>query len=261
MKIITRFSPLLLLLLFACQAGLAQAPRMFLVHEDVLHPAMATEYLAACKEMKDLLEQAGEDQWYWSSSMTNEFRVRHVSEIGSMADLDEVHNHWNKRKEMLGEEKFNELMSRMQQCYRQHNNSVVVLRSELSHMPEGDIDITTPGQNFRHFQMISFADTDYKKAEKLVKKVRRVHEENESTFYYRVYEYAMGGTMPQMIVVASGTDAAEYEARRLQIRKDLQPHLKPLMEELMPLVIDYSEERGEMLPAISLMPAEVIAED
>lgn len=229
--------------LLALPVLLAQSERqLFVVHEDQVIPGMMDDYMELMGEVAAAFKAKGNEME--STTYTREdFSVIHVTPIESMADLDRNMSAYF--SEMMGEEEFKQAFSRFDKHYHQHGDYVVALNEELSYMPEGNLDPTTPGQPYRLWQYYTVSADNHDEVYELAKEMKALHKNSGSKLNWRIYEPVLGIMGPQFVVVMSGKNAAELENRMSATKQLLKGKDMEIGQQILKLTIEYRTLRGE----------------
>jgi hypothetical protein len=211
---------------------------------------MIAEYEAICKELIAACKQHGVEEANWIALATNNFTYNYISPIDNMAELDE--NIFSSLGEKMGEGALTALFNRMDKCYSDHVDYVISLDKELSYQPSG-INQMPEGQMYRNNVRYYIAPENYKKANEIAKKYKKLFAEKGSKMYYRVYRSGYGSNGTFFLVAVAAESPEAYERMSAENRKVLGAEGAKLNQELMEVMTKMDVMQGWMRPDLSYM--------
>ncbi len=134
----------LALALFAlplCTAFAADAPPkpdLYVIHEEIVPPAMVPRYEAVTKEMLGVLAEKNvtNPSMAFTTFMTTDMHYVFVSRLqGGLGGLDAMYNAWMSLPETIGKEKFKDLETRSAATMSSYNEMIIMRRADLSYEP------------------------------------------------------------------------------------------------------------------------------
>ncbi|MBT8252780.1 MAG: hypothetical protein HKN00_01805 [Flavobacteriaceae bacterium] len=215
----------------------------YAVHEDIVKPSKMAQYEAVAKEFTEVMNKyKGEvaDLTYLCA-MTDNMRYMFVWPIDKMADLDK--NPIGEVREKMGAEKFDDMMSRMDECYDSHSNYTISLDKEMSYMPEG-ISQTQEGMNYREYHYYYTSPSMVQKLAKKGKAIKDHHQKVNSDSRYRVYRSGFGTAESFFMVAISAKDAAHMAEMQQANMSKLGPDYQKLLNDALKYTTRYEKYTG-----------------
>jgi hypothetical protein len=198
----------LLLLPFAfLQAQDASKSQMYWVHEDVVKPAMVSDYETICKELTSNLKKHNIQEMNAIVANISDNRYLWVSPIASMSDIN--YTAFNTLSEKMGADKMSALFDKMDKCYDIEQNYIIHLDKELSYMPDG-ITQTPEGEEYRKFHYYHYIPGNSEVVNKKITAIRNLFEQKDSKLNYRVYRSGFGTRGAFYMVAVAAKDAVDY---------------------------------------------------
>lgn len=211
--------------------------QMYNVHEDHVKPSKVAEYEQIGKELIAELKKHQIKGVNWISLATDDFRYAFLSPINKLGELDS--NMFAELEEKMGEGKLGKLFERMDKCYSDHNNYVLVLDKKLSYMPEG-ITQVPEGENYRENSIYYFSPENQSKAMELAQKYKDLYSKMNSKFPYRIYHSGFGAGGTYILVAMAAKDPADFYQKQMANSDLLGDEGLKLQKELLQ-IIDKSE--------------------
>ncbi|NNE76965.1 MAG: hypothetical protein HKN31_07815 [Pricia sp.] len=198
----------LLLLPFAfLQAQDTSKSQMYWVHEDVVKPAMVSEYETICKDLTSNLKKHNIQEMNAIVANISDNRYLWVSPIASMSDIN--YTAFNTLSEKMGADKMNALFDKMDKCYDIEQNYIIHLDKELSYMPDG-ITQTPEGEEYRKFHYYHYIPGNSAVVNEKITAIRNLFEQKDSKLNYRVYRSGFGTRGAFYMVAVAAKDAVDY---------------------------------------------------
>ena len=113
----------------------ASTPQSYWVHEDVVKPAMLTEYETTCKELTANMKKHNIQELNVIVTQTTDNRYLWVSPINTMADIDRPV--FKTLSEKMGADNMKALFDNMNKAYDIEHDYIIQMDKELSYMPGG----------------------------------------------------------------------------------------------------------------------------
>ena len=191
---------------FALNFNFAQ--QRYQVHVDYVKPYKYEDYVKTAQDFKKACDEH-QPETSWVAVSTSDDRFLYVSPMENFAELDK--RVFAGMAEKMGDD-FGKMFEKFDECYDKHSDYVLVLRNELSYMPEG-ISQTQEGQNYRTFYMLYHTPSNHGKLREAIKGVKKMFEEKGSKEYYRVYHSGFGTDEEYFMVAISSKDPVDAATR------------------------------------------------
>lgn len=246
-----RCLPFLTILLFmSFTFAQDKAPSMFVVHTDHVKFDKMQEYEAVAKEMAELMEKHQIKDGYYTTISVEDGRYVYVSPITSMADLDK--NPMGDLYEKVGEEKFQAMFSKMDECYDKHHDNIVYRLEDLSYMPEG---YSTQGKNYREYHFLYYAPRHGKAMNEAMAGVKKMFESKGIKNGYEVYHSGFGDDESYYMVAISGTDPVAIAQGGKSNNELMGDEGQAALYNVIKLASRYDQVEANMRPELSYLPS------
>jgi len=225
----------------------------FWVHEDVVKPAMVSEYETVCKALTSEMKKHNIQEINSLVANTADNRYLWVGPIENMAQLDKPL--FATLAEKMGADKMDELFDRMDKCYDIEQNYIIHLDKELSYMP-GGITQTPEGQDYRKFHYFHYTPGNRAVVKEKVQAIRDLFESKGSKLNYRVYRSGFGTRGEFYMVAIAAKDAADYSAKIAANNEHLGQEWLDTYTGFMATLEKYEAFEGRMRPDMAYSPAQ-----
>ena len=125
-------------LVSAFAADAPPKPDLYVIHEEVVPPAMVPRYEAVTKEMLGMLAEKNvtNPSMAFTTFMTTDMHYVFVSRLqGGLGGLDAMYNAWMSLPDTLGKEKYKDLETRSAATMSSYNEMIIMRRADLSYEP------------------------------------------------------------------------------------------------------------------------------
>jgi hypothetical protein len=250
MKAIKNLLTIVLISLFSGQA-LAQAPQMFLVHEDRVKPSKVMEYEQLAKQLVEGAREHNMEVPGWITVSMDDMRYMYVSPLSSMSEMDK--DPWSPFREKMGPDSFDQMMSSMDQCYDSHGDYILLLHPDLSYMPDG-MTQTPEGQDYRGFYYVKTTPSQLPALIESMKKIKDMFASKNSKSYYRVYSSGFGNMETYLMVAVAAQDEISYAQEGKENNELLGQEGYEVFGKMMNHITSMEEVRGRMRPDLAYSP-------
>jgi len=234
-------------------AARAQAPenQLIWVSEFVVEPARSAEFEAV---VKDWLAFYVEIKYPWSYTIyrTEDFHYYLLSPIKDMAGLEEMMK-TDMELAAKGGPKYEALLKRSRGSYSFMNNDLVVLRYDLSYLPEPP-RVSTQDARFICWDYYYGLPGMEKESEQIAKDWQALYKSKNIPDGFLNYMLIMGPDMPLTVGARWGKDAADFNAADEFLRKTAGDAYTALADKTMALCRKYERRLGYLLEALSYWP-------
>ena len=250
MKLLTK---LLVAACFICAATFTanaqdEEPKsqMFFIHVDHVITAKSTQYEEASKGFNALLKEGnaeGVDTWAFSQSNGD---YMYVSFLENMAELDV--NPFSAVQEKVGKEAWDEMYSKYDNTYLEHESFIVNGHPKYSYKAE---QLSEEDMNYRVWSYNYFEDKNWDKVMEAAEKWRKLYESKNIESGFTVYTGGFGSPGPVIIIMQWAKSPADYYAQAEKNRATLGEEGKNLGEETMKLFYKHEKIDGYFRPDLS----------
>lgn len=225
--------------------------QLYYIHEDQVKPSMVQEYEKISKEFKEACIKHDLQGLSWEVASTTTGRYLNISPIENMAELDK--NVMAPLAEKMGDEAFQNMFKRFNECYDKHGDYLVYLNEELTYMPEG-ISTTTEGQNYRKWHFLYVTPENIQNLKAKLKALKALFTSKGSKEYYRIYHNGFGTMGDYYVAVLSAIDEEDYAKKSKANEILLGEEGKKAFDEVFEYVYKYEVESGSMHPNLGYSP-------
>lgn len=215
------------------------------IHEDQVKPSKQGDYEKITKEFIEACKKHNLKGADWATARVNNGTYLSITPINNMSDFDK--NPLAPLADKMGEDKFNDLFRRFNECYDKHGDRVVVLTPELSYMPNG-LTTNTAGQNYRKWHFLHVTPSNITKLKAKIKEIKALYQKKGAKEYFRIYYNGFGTMGDYYLVTISAKDEKSYIELSNQTETLLGDEGKKLMGEMFLLLDKYETTSGWMRP-------------
>ncbi|MDX1478564.1 MAG: hypothetical protein R3301_12715 [Saprospiraceae bacterium] len=248
MKTLKKSVPALMLALFVTTALSAQM--MFAIHEDRVYPSAVTKYEKAAANLVANLKKYNVPNADYLALMTSDFQYIYVAPIPNMAALDD--NPFAMLDEKMGQEEVAKMWSGFSDCYDEHGDYILTLDEDLSYQPSG-INQNPEGEYYRTLDYWYVSEDNEEALRAVASKIKQLHADTGSKFYYRVYRSGFGAMGPFYMVASAAKDAQDWHNRLAAVEKAGGEKRQALLQEALSLTRKYERRTGWIRPDLSYM--------
>ena len=156
---------------------------------------------------------------------------------------------WEPAIEMIGADKWAEFEARSSKAVEYAQTSMIVLRPDLSFLPETtEISADKP---FRKYHWVFIVPGKEEVFEEVARAYVSLWEENGFPVGWRIYQAMMGADLPMYLVVESAKDEAEYVAMTAEMQAALPDAAKELQAKMQQAVRRMEINEGWVRPELS----------
>ena len=256
MKLSTKLLSALLILSgfsFTLQAQETKTQK-FIVHEDEVFPSKIAEYEAASKLFAETMEKHNATDAAFLAVTLEDHRYLYLSAIDNYADLDE--NPFEAVSEAMGEQAFDDMMSKYDGTFETHKNYVINLNHELSY---NSGPIVMDGVDYRQLDYYYIDPGMWDEAKAVAKEWTALHNSKNAPHGYRIYTGGLG-TEPLIMVVRWAKDPAELQAN-IQENQQVLGDVQDLSNRTMAVTIKRETFGAWMRPDLSYQPKTAVVEN
>jgi hypothetical protein len=227
--------------------------QMYVVHEDLVFPNKIAEYEAATKAFSETMKEHNATDAAYLTVSLDDMRYLFVSPIENYGSLDK--NSFETAIEAMGQDGFDNLMSKYDGTFSTHKNYVISLSQDLSYKSD---QIVVEGVNYRHFEYFFINPDKWDEAKAISKEWKELHTAKNAPNGYRSYSGGLG-TEPMFMIVRWAKNAAEFQANMLENQEALGDY-SDLWNRTMELTIRKESYDGMIRPELSFMPETAMAD-
>lgn len=235
-------------------AARAQAPenQLYWASEIVVEPAKSADFEGV---LKDWLAFYVENKYPWSYTVyrTEDFHYYILSPMKDTAGLGEMMK-TDMELAAKGGPKYEALMKKTGSSYAFMNSDLVILRNDLSYVPEAP-RVRTEDARFicwDYYYGIPGRDME---AEQVAKEWQALYKSKNIPDGFLNYMLVMGPDLPLTVGARWGKDAADFNASDESLRKTAGDAYTALANKTMALCRKYERRMGYRLDALSYWPA------
>jgi len=235
--------------------AVAQTPpkgQMLLIHEEIARPSMLMQYDASLREILAALTEKKADPSIFGMSLfvTPEFHYIYIVPISNYGALDKFQAAWMAVGEQVGKAKWQAMMDRANASMESYNETVAMLRPDLSYMPANP-RLKMDEQKYVQIQFYYVIPGKEMEAEAIAKDYGALFKQKNIPDGFNVY-WAMNGTdLPLLVVTSAGRSRADYYANDEKVNATLGNDVRPLQARALAITRRYEIRESMAHPELS----------
>lgn len=230
------------------------APQMFLVHQEVVEPAMLEEYVQTSKDFFALVAAHRETMptFHAQAVQTEEYEFVYVMPLANFAQMDQLMGEFMAMA-ASGNQEWQEAMVAGAGTTRHYDEFLVLYRPDLSYQPaEPRVkpeEVAAWRWDFYYLKPEKAMD-----AEALAKDVAALYREKGIQDGYDIFQALFGDDLPYLVVSTPGKSQADIEGRFGEIAEKLGDAWAPIQQRIHDAVRSYTSKYAWARPDLGLAP-------
>lgn len=240
------------LALFAQPAPMPK-PDLYLVHEEVVPPAMMGRYEGVTKEMLGLLAEKNvtNPSIAFNTFMTTDMHYVFVSRLpGGFNSLDAMYNAWMSLPDAVGKEKFKELETRGSATMSSYNEMIIMRRADLSYEPATP-RIKPEEHRFFRWDFYYLQPGKESEAEAIAKDYVALFKSKNVGDGFTIFMATMGQDLPLLIAAIPSKSPADFAAVDEKTNATLGADLRALQARALGITRRIEHREGWVRPDLS----------
>jgi len=235
-------------------AGQEKKPRLFLVEDDVVKPALVSQFEAALKEtVADVFTAYG---WPWPFDVyaTEDFHYYVLYPFESLSEIEKAFGIWNEMVGKLGAEKWDALNRKMGEATEYIKQGTVTLSPELSYVPEAPA-LKPEEVKFVYWGFCSVQPGKEKDFEAQLRKMVELYKARKAPAGFKSWIGGIGTEMPFYFyseTARSGSDLFLMDEKTMKL---IDPEATAIWNDMLKLLRKYESKTGAYRPDLSYAPA------
>jgi hypothetical protein len=191
-------------------------PQMMFVVQDFVKPGMIQDYEMAGKSfLKDLAATPNAKETIRYTALSGlETGYIYVVPVSSWADLGNAFQNWDAAGKAMGQEKWAAHMSRSAGMLDRSATSMIVLRPDLSYLPETTVLTVSTDRPYRHYNWWYVIPGKEQAIEAVAKEYVELYRSKGIETGWLVYKGIVGPDAPMYLVVQTASDPAAFHAEQ-----------------------------------------------
>ncbi len=231
----------------------AKPSQMFFIGEDVVKPAMVTQYETAVKEWVNVMRTHELAVPSIHVSMREDFHYYYVIPVKSLADMETIDKAFGALVEKIGKEKFTAMVEQFDDLLDHEKRFVASRSTELSYVPETP-RLTPEEARYLHWTFYSVQYGKMDEAKELAKDYVSLLASKGITDGYSLYIGGMGLELPMLAVLQSAKDPEDFWAQSKKNQTLLGEEGKQLDMRALALTRKIERVSGWARPDLSYLP-------
>lgn len=230
-----------------------EAPRLFVVHQEIADPSRIADYEATTKEFVAALGQHKISSFPLNFEVVqlDDFSYFYVSPMtGGYADLGKIPQTFAEVAGKLGPEKFGDLMRRSGETYSSWNDLVILERGDLSYQPEKP-RLKPEEHRAVRYELYYLKPGREAEAEEVCRAWAAIAKAKGLANGFTVYQAVLGNDLPALAVVSFGRSELDLATEQEGLRKALGADIETLYKKTWPLVRRFDVKIGTLRPDLS----------
>ncbi len=205
---------------FAGEETEGTKPEMFAIFKDIVIPSKTQEYEDALKYMISEFTAYDIDPEMVNFKVVSGPELGHVFviPIENFAALDRMQEDWNAASEIIGEEKFTDMMRAMEGAIDHVDRFHVMRRADLSYTPE-NTSLTSDEVKYVHYSFYYVTFGKKEQFAELAKEFAELYESKNIDRGWSIYESITGSDLPLYVVAQSSRSQGEFYIHRDEVRE------------------------------------------
>lgn len=226
--------------------------QMFAIYKDVIHPSKTTEYEAAIKYMisEFAAYDVDPDKINWKTVSGPELGYVFVMPIENFASIDQMHEDWSAAIEVIGAEKFEDMMMSVAETMDHAESFHVMQRTDLSYAPESPA-IAPDDVSYIHYGFYYVLPGHKKVIEQAAREYAELYKSKGAKYGWTVYEAVTGTDLPVFVVAHPARSQSEFYQHRAELKELFGEEAEAIGAKVMQAVRRVDEKDGWMRPDLS----------
>jgi hypothetical protein len=236
----------------AAQPPAAVAQEGYYVYREHVKPSMTTEYEAVTSEMLDAMAAAGIDDIEFATISGPEIGYVFAIPVDGVQGVADFFTGWETSMSKIDADRMASLEARSSKAVEYAETSLIVLRPDLSYLPESTQ--ISADQPFRKYHWVYVTAGMESVFEEVARDYVAMWSENELDYGWRIYQAVMGPELPMFLVVENATSEAEYVGITAEIQKKMASQTQKLGEKMQQATRKLEINEGWVRPELSYPP-------
>lgn len=243
--------------LFTLSAHAADPPRqqLFLIHEETVNPSTVAQYESATKDLVKAFadKKVSSPTFILNTYMTSDFHYLYITPISGWAQLDTISKDWMGASEMIGKDKWRDLMKRGSAAMSSYDEAVAARRDDLSYQPENPrLKMEEmPYARVDYYYLKPGAEAD---AEQVARDYVALFKEKKIADGFTIYMAMSGHDLPLLVAVIPAKSPADFAAVDEKTMATLGDALRNLQGRAMAITRRIEHKDSWFRPDLSYMP-------
>ena len=244
---------------FAGEETEGPKPRMFAIFKDVVIPSRTQEYETALKYMISEFKAYGIDPEMvnFKTGFGPELGYVFVIPIENFAAVDRIEENWKAASEIIGKEKFTDMMQAMEASIDHVDAFHVMYRPGLSYSPENP-GLKPDEAKYVRYSFYYVTVGKKEQFEELAKEFAELYTSRNIDTGWSIYESLTGSDLPVFVVAQSSGSQSEFYSRRDEVRELLGEAGEKLGKKALTLVRRIEHKDGWTRPDLSYPGQETV---
>ncbi len=235
-------------------------PEMLCIYKEVVTPSKMKEYEAAIKYMISEFKAYDIDPELvnFRTVFGPEIGYAYVRSIENFAAMDRMHEDWMTAIEIIGKEKFHDIMEAADAAVDHVDYFNVIRRADLSYTPENPR--LGPGEaKYVHYSFYYAIPGKKKEIEELGKEYVELYKRNNIDQGWNVYESVTGTDLPVYVVAHPARSQGDFYRQHEELMEVLGPEAEEINQRLLSYIRRVEQKDGWMRPDLSYPTPEAVA--
>ena len=246
---------LITLISLAAFAADPPKPQLYSLYEEVAIPSMVTQYEGATKDFVKALgeKKLTSSSFVMNTYMTSDFHYIYMTPIANWAQLDTIDKEWRGVKEIIGADRWTEIMKRGNGAMTSYDAAIVARRDDLSYQPENPR--VPPNQEpYARVDFYYLKPGAEEQAEQVAKDYVALFKEKKIADGFTIYMAMSGHDLPLLVAVIPAKSPADYAETDEKTTAALGDALRTLQGRALSLTRRLERKDVWFRPDLSYMP-------
>ncbi len=237
---------------FAGDQSQTEKPEMFCIYKEHVHPGKVEQYETAMKNMISEFRsyQIDPEKVNFKAVSGPEIGYAYVMPIDGFADMDKMKANWMEAIEILGKDKFADIIAPAEEATESIDVFHVVRRADLSYEPENP-RLKPEEVEFIHYGFYYAVPGKEKDLEAIAKEFADLYRSKGISTGFSVYQCITGSDLPLYAVTKPARSAADFHANHEKVKEALGPKADEIGARIGATVRKIEYKEGNVRPDLS----------
>jgi hypothetical protein len=237
---------------FAGDEQEGQKPQMYSIYKEVVQPAKTQVYEAALKNMIAEFKAYDIDpeKVNFKTIFGPEMGYVFVSPIENFAAMDTMMENWNAVVEIIGKDRFQEMMVEAEAALEHSEFFHVMRRPDLSYVPENP-RLTPDEIQYVHYGFYYPIPGKQEQLEEVAKKFVELYKSKNISSGWSIYQSITGTDLPLLVVAHAAKSESDYYSERAKLKELIGEEGEKLGQQAHALVRKVEFKDGYIRPDLS----------
>lgn len=228
-------------------------PQFYFIEDDVVKPAMVSQFEAVIKEFNTVLWTQFNWPWAMETYATEDFHYYMCYPMASLTDVDKAFSFFNEILGKFGGQKYDALNRKLGDTIEYFKQSTVTFSPELSYIPEKP-RLKPEEMKFVYWGFCYVLPGREREFEAQFKKIAALFKAKKIDGGFNTWVGGIGTDLPFYLYTELGKSSADFFLNEEKVMKLVDPEVTELWNQTLPLMRKYECKMGTYRPDLSYLP-------